>query len=257
MKIRFLGAHNTETRDTRLSGLLIDDVLALDAGGLTSSLTLSEQLGVKAVLITHQHYDHVKDLPLLAMNRSLNSLSIDVYCLPDTAEAIKGSLLGGTLYPDFLKENGKGKVTVILHLVKPYLKFQIEGYTIIPVPVPHSVPAIGYRITAKGGNSFFYTGDTGPGLSECWERVSSKLLITEVTASDDYITFCREKGHLCPCLLREELLSYLNVKGYIPKVVTVHMNHLLEEDIKVELKEIAEELGTSIVMAFEGKQLVL
>jgi ribonuclease BN (tRNA processing enzyme) len=40
----------------------VDDVLALDAGGLTSSLALSEQLGLKAVLITHRHYDHVKVL---------------------------------------------------------------------------------------------------------------------------------------------------------------------------------------------------
>ena len=255
MKIRFLGAHNTETRDTKLSGLLVDDVLALDAGGLTSSLTLSEQLGLKAVLITHHHYDHVKDLPLLAMNRSLNGNTIDIYCLESTAEAISGSLLGGALYPDFLKENGNGKITVRLNPVKPYLKMQIKDYSIIPVPVPHSVPAVGYRITAKGGKSFFYIGDTGPGLADCWEKVSAKLLITEVTASNAYLKFCRDKGHLCPCLLRDELIGHLNIKGYIPDVVTVHMNHMLEESIRRELGEVAEELGISISMAFEGKQI--
>jgi ribonuclease BN (tRNA processing enzyme) len=85
-----------------------------------------------------------------------------------------------------------------LNVVKPFLKVQIDNYSIIPVPVPHSVPAVGYRITAKGGQSFFYTGDTGPGLADCWERVSAKLLITEVTASDDYLKFCCDKGHLCP-----------------------------------------------------------
>jgi ribonuclease BN (tRNA processing enzyme) len=255
VKIRFLGAHNTETRDTKLSGLLVDDVLALDAGGLTSSLTLSEQLGVKAVLITHRHYDHVKDLPLLAMNRSLNGKTIDVYCLEDTAEAISASLLGGALYPHFLVENGNGRITVRLNIVKPYLKVQIDNYSIIPVPVPHSVPAVGYRISGKGGKSFFYTGDTGPGLADTWERVSAKLLITEVTASNDYQKFCCDKGHLCPSLLKEELLSHLNAKGYIPDVITVHMNHMLEENIRRELGEVAAELGISISMAFEGKQI--
>ncbi len=257
MKIRFLGVHNTETRDTKLSGLLVDDVLALDAGGLTSSLTLSEQLGLKAVLITHRHYDHVKDLPLLAMNRSLNGTTIDIYCLESTAEAISGNLLGGALYPDFLKVNGNGKVTVRLCPVEPYAKIKIAGYSIVPVPVPHSVPAVGYRISGKGGKSFFYTGDTGPGLSACWEKVSTKLLITEVTASNEYSKFCREKGHLCPCLLKEELVSHLNTRGYIPDVVTVHMNHMLEEDIRIELKQTAEELGINITMAFEGKQMVI
>jgi ribonuclease BN (tRNA processing enzyme) len=257
MKIRFLGAHNTETRDTRLAGLLVDDVLALDAGSLTSSLTLSEQLGLKSVMITHHHYDHVKDLPLLAMNRSLNGTTIDVYCLEITAAALTGPLLAGSLYPDFLKVNGNGKITIKLNLVKPYQKMQIEGYSVIPVPVPHSVPAIGYRITSSEGKSFFYTGDTGAGLSDCWERVSSKLLITEVTASNDYLKFCQDKGHLCPSLLKEELVSHLNVKGYMPDVVAVHMNHMLEEDIGAELKALASELGISITMAFEGKQLII
>lgn len=63
MRIRFLGAHNTETLTTRLSGLLVDQALALDAGSLTASLTLSQQLSLKGVLLTHQHYDHIRDIP--------------------------------------------------------------------------------------------------------------------------------------------------------------------------------------------------
>ncbi|MDD4874049.1 MAG: MBL fold metallo-hydrolase [Dehalococcoidales bacterium] len=255
MNIRFLGAHNTESRDTGLSGLLIDNALALDAGGLTSSLTLTEQLGLKAVLITHQHYDHIKDLPLLAMNRSLNNSTLDVYCLAGTGEAISKCLMDGTIYPEFLKKNKEGKSVINMCIVKPYLRMQVDNYFIVPVPVPHSVPAVGYRVTAVGGNSFFYTGDTGPGLADCWERVSSKLLITEVTASDKYVTFCRDTEHMCPCLLKEELLSHLNVKGYLPNVIAVHMNHAVQEDIKSELKALADELDITITMAFEGKHI--
>jgi len=52
MQIRFLGAHNTETQTTRLPGVLIDNRLALDAGSLTSSLSLEEQLKLDAILLT-------------------------------------------------------------------------------------------------------------------------------------------------------------------------------------------------------------
>ena len=43
MDITILGAHNTESEKTRLTSLLIDDVLAIDAGALTSSLSFGAQ----------------------------------------------------------------------------------------------------------------------------------------------------------------------------------------------------------------------
>ena len=52
MKIRFLGAHNTETSTAGLMCLLLDGEIALDAGSLTSKLSLQQQLALKAVLFT-------------------------------------------------------------------------------------------------------------------------------------------------------------------------------------------------------------
>ena len=72
MNIRFLGAHNSESKDVRPACLLIDNVLAIDAGGLTSSLTFSEQLAIKALLVTHHHYDHIKDIPMMGMTFYIN-----------------------------------------------------------------------------------------------------------------------------------------------------------------------------------------
>ena len=42
MEIRTLGAHSQETAATRLTAILVDGVLALDAGALTSTLTYGE-----------------------------------------------------------------------------------------------------------------------------------------------------------------------------------------------------------------------
>jgi ribonuclease BN (tRNA processing enzyme) len=256
MKVRFLGAHNCESQGTKLVSLLIDDILALDAGGLTSSLTFSEQLKLRAILLTHQHYDHIKDIPLIAMNLFLNQATIDVYSILPVRDAISSHQLNGDLYPRFL-EQPEGTETINFHVVEPYQEIQIEGYSVLPLPLSHSVPTVGYHITSNDGKKLFYTGDTGPGLAHCWEYISPNLLVIEVTASNRFGEFGREKGHLTPSLLKEELISFQRVKGYLPQVIAVHMNPNLEAEIEAELTAVAKELGNSITLAYEGRKLSL
>ncbi|MCJ7764094.1 MAG: lactamase, partial [Dehalococcoidales bacterium] len=83
------------------------------------------------------------------------------------------------------------------------------------------------------------------------------LMITEVTVPDRYRQFSEEKGHLTPGLLKGELLGFQKARGYLPDVVTVHMNPELEAEIAAELADVAEELGNSITLAYEGRQVSL
>jgi len=79
MNIQVLGAHNCESQNTKCISLLIDDALAIDAGGLTSSLSFETQQKLNAILLTHQHYDHVRDIPMLAMNFALRDSRVLEY----------------------------------------------------------------------------------------------------------------------------------------------------------------------------------
>ncbi len=256
MKIKFLGAHSTESQDTRLLSLLIDDILVLDAGGLTSSLSFSAQLKLKAILVTHQHYDHIRDIPSIAMSFFLKEQVINIYSTLQVKEAILTHLLNGDLYPKFL-EKPPEKPTVNFHTLEPYQEIQIAGYSVLPVPVNHLIPAVGYQLTSVLGKVLFYSGDTGPGLDLCWQNVSPHLLVIEVIAPDKYLEFGRESGHLTPGLLREELVSFQKLRGYLPRVVCVHMNPALEDEIGQELAGVAEELDCKISLAYEGMELEL
>jgi len=251
VKIQFLGAHNCETANTRLVSILIDDVLALDAGGLTSSLSVEAQLKLKAALLTHHHYDHMRDIPALAMNALFYETSIPVYATQTVREALASHWLNGIIYASFLEkppENPRIKFTVI----EPNKKFIIAGYEILAVPVNHSIPAVGYQVTSPKGKTLFYTGDTGPGLSESWPYVSPQLLITEVTAPDRYESFGRRMLHLTPVLLKEELLAFRKARGYLPPVFLVHMNPRQEKEIENEVRQLSHELDTPITLAQEG-----
>ena len=55
MQIKVLGEHNMESENNRFCSMLIDGVIAVDAGALTSSMSFTEQQEIEAVLLTQQH----------------------------------------------------------------------------------------------------------------------------------------------------------------------------------------------------------
>jgi len=257
MKIKVLGAHNCESKNTRLVTLLIDDILALDAGGLTSTLTVKAQQKLKAILLTHPHYDHIRDIPAIGMNALLHEFTINVYSTQAVYDVLATHFLNGRVYAEFLTkpaENPVLKFTVI----EPLSKINIAGYEILPVPVAHSVPAIGYEVTSGDGKKIFYAGDTGPGLSDCWQYVSPQIIFIETTAPNRYEEFAKKALHLTPSLLKRELLSFKNLKGYFPRAVLVHMNPNpgQENELAEEVAELAKELDTPITLAYEGMRIL-
>ncbi len=69
MELRILGCHGGETPKHRTSSFLLDERVAIDAGAVTSMLTLEEQHRIETVLVSHAHLDHVRDLATMADNR--------------------------------------------------------------------------------------------------------------------------------------------------------------------------------------------
>jgi len=256
MEIRVLGAHNCESKSTGLTSLLIDDVLALDASALTSNLSFKAQKKLRAIFITHYHYDHLRDIPALAMNLFLQEKSLNVYSSSPVFDAIKRYLANNDLYPNFF-ERPSLKPTLRFVEMKPYQIEKIANYQILAVPVNHSVPALGYQISSDDAKVIFYTGDTGIDLVEAWQHVSPQVLIIEVTAPDKYEESVGRARHLTPRLLMRELISFNKLRGYLPRIVTVHMNPFLEKEINREISKIATALGTPVHLAREGMKIKL
>ncbi|HEY90509.1 MAG TPA: lactamase [Dehalococcoidia bacterium] len=254
MNVRFLGAHNIESQDTRCICLLIDNILAIDAGALTGNLSIAAQRSLKAVLLTHRHFDHIRDIPVLAMNFYHSGISINVYSTEEVREALSSHLLNGLLYSRFM-EKPEENPTVIFTAIEPHHSIEISGYSVLPVPVNHSVTTVGYEITSPEGRVLFYTADTGPGLQECWQHVSPHVLITEITLPDRFSELAVESGHLTPALLRQEMCTFRNLKGYLPQIVVVHMSPELEDEIREQVEDVARTLGTPATIAYEGMQL--
>ena len=256
MRVRILGAHNLESKETALTCLLVDDAIALDAGALTSNLPLEIQRRLEAVLLSHHHYDHIRDIPILAMTFFSGGGGIDIYATETTAAALTAYLFDGRIYLNFL-EQPPGNPAARLHVIEPNREFEVAGYRVLPVPMQHALPSVGYQVTSADGKRLFYTSDTGPGLDDCWRQVTPRLLITEVTLSNEFADAAQEAGHLTPDLLRQEMESFRRIQGYLPQIVAVHVNPDLEDEIETQLADVAEALDTPISLGYEGMLLEL
>ena len=256
MQIRFLGCHHTETSSTRLSSLLVDKELVIDAGAITSTLSAEEQSQIKAVLLTHQHLDHIRDVPTLALNGRGSGHTLPVFATPETLRSVKDHLLNGSIYPDFTQIPSAEEPRIQLVPLKPQEEREVCGYLVTPVPMIHCEGSVGYLVKSPSGKRFFHSGDTnGEGLADIWQKLKPDLVVVEVTFPDSQEPLARLTNHLTPQLLGREITKALNSDGEAPRFFVTHMNTLLEAEIQAELHILSMKLQIPITLAHEGLTL--
>ncbi len=249
MHIRVLGAHNIETPQTRHTCFLVDDSVAIDAGGLTTGLTDDEKDNLRAILLTHRHYDHVRDLPSLGLQTMDNGATIDVFGLPDTLDAVSTHLLDGLLYPNFTVRPTPERPKYRLHEITPNRGFNVHGLQILPLPVPHGAPAVGFLVR-KGSATAGFTGDTGGGLLSFFANdPPPRILFVEVTFSNDADDRARASQHLTPAILQEELEAARRQNLPLPEIVAVHRDPRHDPAIRRQLAELSQTLNLPITPA--------
>ena len=256
MNIKFLGVHNAESKDTRLVSLLVDEVIAIDAGCITSELTFAEQEKIKAILLTHGHYDHIRGVPAYAFNNYCKVTQ--VYGTQPALDMLTSHLVDGVIYPNFTEKTPMCDVRSLdLVVLKPDRMVGVEGYQVVPLSVNHKLGAVGFEITAPDGEKAFFSGDTGHGLSDVWKKISPDALVIEVTFPDRQEKIAVAAQHLCPKMLLDELRDFHNKKAYYPRVILIHLSPKLESEIREDVKKVEGDLGISIDIAVEGQQITV
>ena len=119
------------------------------------------------------------------------------------------------------------------------------------------MPAVGYLVTSPQGKNFFYAGETPTGISHCWQHISPQLLIIEVTGPNKLEDWLKGVGHMSAGLLKEELTQFRQLKGYLPRVIVIHIGNVYEQQIKEEVAQVAKELGADISLGYEDMKVTL
>jgi cAMP phosphodiesterase len=208
MRVEVLGGYGGESIDCRMTCLLINGTIALDAGSLSQALSIERQAEVCSILLTHSHMDHTSSLPFFIENvYGKGERAIDIHASEETVYAIRKYLFNNATWPDFTRLPN--------HLV-PAVRFEefqseepltVEGVTFTPIPVDHLVPTHGFLIEQDGA-AILWSSDTGP-TRRFWEIANRtpnlKALCIDTSFDNSLQQVADLSLHLTPQTLELEL----------------------------------------------------
>lgn len=252
MKIKILGCYGAEFPGFKTMSFLINDSVLLDAGAVTSSLSIEGQEKISDILITHSHLDHVKDILFLADNLAGRKKNpINIIGTDEILSLIQGTFLNNSIWPDF---------TLIPDINSPVIKFKqikteesinVSHLTVKAVEVNHTVKGVGYFIN-DGVGAIMHTGDTGP-TDRIWQIANEtkdlKALFVETSFPNELEKLAEISKHLTPHLLKEELKKLKRTD------IPVYIVHMKPQYINALKKEITDIGHPSIHFLEQGQEL--
>lgn len=203
-----LGCSGGELPRHRTTCFLVDGKLAIDAGALTASLPLEELLRVDDIVLTHSHFDHVKDVPLLSdLIVGRRKKPLRVHASTACARTLHRSIFNDELWPDFTRIPDQRAPVLEIRPFDPRRPFRAGRYSVRPVPVDHPVESVGF-VLSDGRASIAVSGDTGP-TTAFWRKVNAeprlRALLVELSFPNALQGLADVSGHLTPRTLEGEL----------------------------------------------------
>lgn len=237
MKLKVLGCHGGELPSCKSTCFLVDDVLALDAGSLTSTLPLEQLAKVDHILLTHSHFDHVKDLPLMAdLIIGKRDTPVTIWSSAACTKTLRQNMFNDVLWPDFTRIKGHTKKPILkLKSFRAGATFKIGPYAVKSIPVDHPVESCGFVIS-HAGSTLAISGDTGP-TKKLWQVLNGtknlKALLLETSFPNQMQWLADISGHLTPQTLQSELTKF-DRNGC--QVLLYHLKPAFVRQLKNELK---------------------
>jgi ribonuclease BN (tRNA processing enzyme) len=241
MKIRVLGCHGSQLPDYNTTSFLLGQNILIDAGTVTTVLSLQEQLKIDYVFVTHAHLDHVRDIAFLADNIffQCRKKPLVIVSTKDILDSLHRHLFNNVIWPDFSKIPSAKTPLIKFQIIVPGKKQTIGDLRINAIDLHHVVETVGFVIEAKN-KAVIFLGDTGP-TEEAWQVAQNtkglKAIFVETSLPDSMKKVADMTRHLTPLSLQVELRKLKNKK---PDIYLYHIKLSYREAIRKEVATIKE-----------------
>lgn len=234
MRIEILGCSGSVLSGFDTMSILVDGKILLDAGSVMSTIGVDRATGIRTVLLTHPHIDHIKELPFLVdALYTHKAKGIRIIGSPQTIDALKAHIFNGLIWPDIAELDASSDFISLEHV--PGGVFEIEGMEVRAFPTNHTGGAYGYVIT-ENARSVLFSGDTGyhPGLFELVGELGSNLAACFIEASfpSRMEDLARITQHLTPALVAKGLDG---VAAPGTRVILYHIKPAYLDEVIAEL----------------------
>ncbi len=214
---------------------LINDCLAVDAGSLGFFGTPAQQARVRHVLISHTHIDHTASLPIFLENVfEAKADCVTVHASAEVLEVLQRDMFNDRIWPDFVALSSSETPFLKLEVLEPFRPVMLEGLRIMPVPVDHVVPTLGFVIS-DDHSTIVIASDTAP-TEDLWRTANATPHLAAVFLEASFPNAMAELAaaakHLTPTLFGDEVRK---LSKPVP-AIAVHLKARHRDQVVDELK---------------------